>query len=103
MFRLNRNKQKTNRNSFVERIFWYFFENIGLFRFVLKHFCLSWCFDIGWKHRNKPKQTEIFTETDLVSVCFGLNQKKFFCFEDTLFVRDYGTIERRLVMATIWK
>jgi hypothetical protein len=34
MFQLNRNKQKTNRNSVIESIFWYFSENVGLFRFV---------------------------------------------------------------------
>ncbi len=34
MFRLNRNKQKTKRNRLIESIFWYFSENLGLFRFV---------------------------------------------------------------------
>jgi hypothetical protein len=34
MFRLNRNQQKTNQNSLIESIFWYFSENLGLFRFV---------------------------------------------------------------------
>jgi hypothetical protein len=35
MFRLNRNKQKTNRNScLIESIFCFFSENLGLFRFV---------------------------------------------------------------------
>ncbi len=34
MFRFNRNKQNTNRNSLIESIFWYFYENLGLFRFV---------------------------------------------------------------------
>ena len=38
MFRLNRNKQKTNRNSLIESIFWYFYEKVGLFRFVSKQF-----------------------------------------------------------------
>ncbi len=33
-FRLNRNKQKTNRNSLIESIFWNFYENSGLFWFV---------------------------------------------------------------------
>ncbi len=27
-------------NSLIESIFWYFCENLGLFRFVSKHFCL---------------------------------------------------------------
>ncbi len=34
MFRLNQNKQKTNRISLIESIFWYFPQNLGLFRFV---------------------------------------------------------------------
>jgi hypothetical protein len=51
MFRFNRNKQKTNRNSLIESIFWYFYENLGLFRFF--SVCFDF-FDIGSKHRNKP-------------------------------------------------
>jgi hypothetical protein len=35
VFQLNQNKQKSNRNSFIESIFWYFSENLRLFRFVL--------------------------------------------------------------------
>jgi hypothetical protein len=31
MFRLNRNKQKTNRNSLIWRIFWYFFRKFRVF------------------------------------------------------------------------
>jgi hypothetical protein len=49
------------------------------------------CFHIGLKHRNKPKQSKFFclwfhktnrntTETDLVSVCFGLTQNFFIYF-----------------------
>ncbi len=62
------------------------------------------------KHRNKPKQTEIFifwfhetnrntTETDLVSVCFGLfrfEPKFFVClfrtFEDTLYLGEFPAV-----------
>jgi hypothetical protein len=73
MFWLNRNKQKTNRISLTGSIFWYFYENLGLFRFVSKQLCL-------FLYRfETPKQTEIFSfwfyetnrnkpETDLVSV-----------------------------------
>jgi hypothetical protein len=79
MFRLNQNKQKTNRNSLIESIFWYFSENFGLFWFDLKQFCLFRLFRYRFE---TPKQTENFsfwfhetnrntTETDLVSVCFG--------------------------------
>ncbi len=45
MFRLNQNKQKTNRNSLIESIHWYFFIKFcvvsgcfGLFQFVSKQF-----------------------------------------------------------------
>jgi hypothetical protein len=79
MFRLNLNKQKTHPNSLKESVFGYFSEN----------------FDVGSKHRNKPKffvfcftkQTERNRnkrETDLVSVCFSSNRNLIFvCFEDT--------------------
>jgi hypothetical protein len=69
----------------------------GLFR--NSSVCFN-CFDIGLKHRNKPKQTKTFSfwfnktnrnkpETDLVSVCFGSN-RNFFC----LFL-GHPTLERR--------
>jgi hypothetical protein len=135
---LNRNKQKTNRNSLIGSIFCFFLtENLGLsrflwfftffsvffglfrnslfrlFRFYTKtesfdvliepkqtedppkqfkreYVCFGLlrnssvcfgCFDIGSKHRNKPKyfvfgftkQTEI-NPKHLVLVCFGLNR-----------------------------
>jgi hypothetical protein len=71
---------------------WYFSENLGFvsvcFGLFRNSVCFS-CFDIGSKHRNKPKQIEFFyfwchetnrntTETDLVSVCFG-SIPNFFC------------------------
>jgi hypothetical protein len=143
MFRLNRNKQKTNRNSLIGSIFrvfrffsrffrffpvfsfffglfrnslfrlvcfytetnsfnvsielkqtedppkqfkfGYFSENVGLFRFAKKQFCLFRLFRYSFK---TPKQTEAFSfwlhetnrnkrETDLVSVCFGSNRNLF--------------------------
>ncbi len=85
MFRLNWNKQKTHPNSFIESIFGYFSENLGLFRFVTKQFCLFWLFRYRFE---TPKQTETFCfwfhetnrnkrETDLVSVCFGSNRNLF--------------------------
>ena len=84
-FRLNRNKQKTHPNSLKESIFGYFSENLGLFRFVTKQFCLFRLFRYRFE---TPKQTEIFSfgfhetnrnkhETDLVSVCFGSNRNLF--------------------------
>jgi hypothetical protein len=57
MFRLNQNKQKTNRNSLIESMFWYSSEKLGLFRFVSVYFetiLFSFCFsgfDIGLKHK----------------------------------------------------
>ncbi len=57
MFRFNRNKQKTNRNSLIESIFWYFKENLGLYRFASKQFCLFRLFRYRFE---TPKQTEIF-------------------------------------------
>ncbi len=78
-FWLIRNKQKTHPNSLKESIFGYFSENSGLFRFVMKQFCLFRLFRYRFE---TPKQTETFCfwfhetnrnkrETDLVSVCQG--------------------------------
>ncbi len=85
MFRLNQNKHKTHLNSLKESIFGYFSENLGLFRFVMKQFCLFRLFRYRFE---TPKQTKIFCfwfhktnrnkrETDLVSVCFGSNRNLF--------------------------
>ncbi len=54
-FRLIRNKQKTHPNSLKESIFGYFSENLGLFRFVTKQFCLFRLFRYRFE---TPKQTE---------------------------------------------
>ena len=58
MFRLNRNKQKTNRNSLIESIFWYFSENLGLFRFDSKQFGLLRLFQYRFE---TLKQTKNFS------------------------------------------
>ncbi len=66
-------------------VFLYFSENLGLFRFVTKQFCLFRLFRYRFE---KLKQTEIIyfwfhetnrnkRETDLVSVCFGSNRNLF--------------------------
>ncbi len=66
-------------------IFGYFSENLGLFRFVSKQFCL---FRLFRYRLETPKQTEICCfwfhetnrnkrETDFVSVCFGSNRNLF--------------------------
>jgi hypothetical protein len=81
MFRLNRNKQKTNRNRLI---FCYFSENLGLFRLILKQFCLFQLFRYRFETQ---KQTKIFSfwfyKTNRNRSCFGWN-RFFFGFEDTL-------------------
>jgi hypothetical protein len=88
MFRLNQNKQKTNRNSLIRSIFCYFFtENFfgffGLFRNILvrlfRFYTETESFDVSIE----PKQTEdppkqfkreyiwaFFGKFRLVSVCY---------------------------------
>jgi hypothetical protein len=65
MFQLNRNKQMTNRNNLIESIFWYFYEDLVLFRFVSKQFCWFQLFQYRFE---TPKQTKIF--------CFLVSQNK---------------------------
>jgi hypothetical protein len=79
MFRLNLNKQKTNQNSLIESIFWYF----GLFR--NSSVCFS-CFDMGSKHRNKQKFFDFGftkqTETQPKKILFrfvSVRTEIFFC------------------------
>ncbi len=95
MFWLNWNKQKTHPNTLKESIFGYFSENLGLFRFVTKQFCLFCLFHYRFK---TPKQTEIFYiyfhetnrnkyEIDLVSVCFGSNWNLFLFVSRTPYFR----------------
>ncbi len=86
-FRLNRNKQKTNRNSLIESIFWHFKEKFK----VVFSVCFGLIRDssvfsvvsiyIGAKHRNKPKILVFgFTkQTERVSVCFGLIRNSSVC------------------------
>ncbi len=67
IFRLNRNKQKTNRNSLIESILWHFFQKTNRIFFV---------FGFTKQTETQPKQilfrfVRNTTETDLVSVCFG--------------------------------
>jgi hypothetical protein len=69
--------------QFEREYIWVFSENLGLLRLFSvcyePQFCLFHCFVIGSKHRNKPKQTEIFgfgftkqTETNPKQILFGL-------------------------------
>ncbi len=53
MFRLNRNKQKTHPNSLKVSIFFRKFRVVSVCFGLLRN--SSVCFDIGSKHRNKPK------------------------------------------------
>jgi hypothetical protein len=121
MFRLNRNKQKTKRNSLIESIFWYFSENLGLIRFVLVWFetvlFFFGCFVIGLKYRNKPKilvfgftkQTETQPKHNQNRSCFGLfrfEPKNFFRFEDTLRPARHARFEHkvhRVTTAAFWR
>ncbi len=83
--RLNQNKQKTHPNSLKESIFGYFSENLGLFWFVTKQFCLFRLFRYRIETLKQTKKVcfwfhetnWIKRETDLVSVCFGSNQNLF--------------------------
>jgi hypothetical protein len=86
MFRNNRNKQKTNRNSskFVKI-------STCLIPHTIRSVCFG-CFDTGPKHQNKPKkmflgfakQTE--KQPKQIEFWFVLvrTEKKFDCFEGTL-------------------
>jgi hypothetical protein len=84
MFRLNQNKLDSHPNSLKESIFGYFSENFGLFRYV--SVCFG-CFDMGSKHRNKPKFF-VFgftkkTEANAKQILFrfvSVQTKNYFCF-----------------------
>jgi hypothetical protein len=103
MFWLNRNKQKTHPNSLKENIFGYFSDNVGLFRFVSFFYetvLFVSVFDIGSKHRNKPKFLFLVSrnkrnkhETDLVSVCFGSNRNLFLIVSRTPYSSNSETLE----------
>ncbi len=104
MFRLNRNKQKTNRNSLIGSIFCYFLkEKLVFFRFFL-FFFFFFFFSLFQLFRFyietesydvsiEPKQTEdppkqfkreyiwvFFRKFRVVSVCFGLLRNRSVCF-----------------------
>jgi hypothetical protein len=86
MFRLNRNKEKTHPNNLKESIFRYFSENLGLFRFVTKQFCLFRLFRYRFETQ---KQIEIFllgfmkqTETKAKQILFrfvSVRTEIYFC------------------------
>ncbi len=89
-FRLNRNKQKTQKNSLKDSIFGNFSENLELFRFVSVCYetdlFFFGCFDIGSKHWNKLKFF-LFgftkqTETNAKQILFrfvSVRTKIYFC------------------------
>ncbi len=100
VFPLNRNEQKSNRNSMIKSLFWYFFRKFwvfpvcfGLFRnslFQLFHFYTETeSFDV----KIEPKQTKdqpkqfyrehilvFFWKFRVVLVCYGLFQTSSVCF-----------------------
>ncbi len=102
MFRFNRNKKKTNRNSLIESIFWHFSENLGLFRFVSVWFkTVLFVLVVSIKVRNTETYRNCSSwfhetnrntaETDLVSVCFNSN-RIFFSFRGHPITRRLLTI-----------
>ncbi len=87
VFQLNQNKQKSNRNSLIESIFWYFFKrkfwfvSVGLIHFVLVVSLLYQniefrCFDSTKTFKRPTKQFDreqilvFFRKFMVVSVCF---------------------------------
>ncbi len=67
VFRLNQNKQKSNRNSLIESLFWYFFRK---FRVYPVCFCLFWFVSKQFLF--------VLVCFETVSVCFGLLQNSLF-------------------------
>jgi hypothetical protein len=106
MFQLNRNKQKTNQNSVIESIFRYFTENLGLFGFDSKQFCVLQLF----RYRSEtPKQSENFSfwfqKTNRNRSCFCSNWI-FFSFRGhpTWTSFDYYSLcSVQLFMNNIWR
>ncbi len=93
---------KRSGNISATLYIWVFSENLGLFRFVTKQFCLFQLFRYRFE---TPKQTEIFRfwfhetnrnkrETDLVSV---RTEIYFCCFEDTLVMTG-----KKLIRIAFW-
>jgi hypothetical protein len=84
-----------NQNNLIESIFWYFSENLGLFRFVSKQFCLFQLIVFSRYRFEIPKQTEIFCfwfhKTQPKQILFRVVSFEpkylFVCFEDTLSVQ----------------
>ncbi len=118
MFRLNRNKQTTNRNSLIGSIFCYFFQKIYGFSGFLIFFVCFGCFAESFDVSIEPKQTEgphkqferehiwvFLRKFWLVLVCYETvlfllvvsilvwniekKQKNFVCFEDSLSCPKY--------------
>ncbi len=97
MFRLNQNKQKSNRNSLKESLFCFFSENLGFFRFVsvcfslcgnslflLFHFCTETeSFDVSIEPKQTEDQPKQF-DREHIFVFFIKFRNFFVCFGDTL-------------------
>jgi hypothetical protein len=89
VFRLNRNKQKSNQNSVIEGIFWYFFHKIWGFSVCFVFFCLfrnslfllfrfyteTESFDVSIEPKQTEDQPKQFDRENIL----GIFQKKF-CF-----------------------
>ncbi len=85
-FRLNRNKQKAHPNSLKESIFGNYSKIQGCFGLLRNRSVCFGCFDIGSKHRNKPKFS-LFgftkqTETNVKQILFrfvSVRTEIYFC------------------------
>jgi hypothetical protein len=83
MFQLNRNKQKTIRNSLIldsEHILVFCSGNLGLFWFVSKQYCLFQLFSFYTETHSfnvsiEPKQTDDFQSRLIERLNFDIFQK----------------------------
>jgi hypothetical protein len=86
-----------------------FSEHSELFRFVPKQFVCFGCFDIGSKHRNKPKKKIVGSRNKPKQTrnrsCFGLfrfePKNYIFHFEDTQEWSRRETVDVKRVLLTI--
>ena len=95
MFRLNQNSQKTNRNSLIWSIFWYFFQKIkgfsffGLFRnslfWLFSFYTETKSFNVSIESKQTEDQPKQF-DREHILVFFGKFRVDSVCFEKVLFV-----------------
>ncbi len=95
MFRLNRNKQKSNRNSLIWTIFWYFFRKFRVFQFfsvcfglfrntlfrLFRFYTETESFDVSIEPKQTEDQAKQFDREHILVLRVVL-----VCFETVLFV-----------------